>query len=326
MTKNINFIISPPRGGAIEFAYQLRFCGIALPHTHLIARSAQVKRIIHSPLNLYNTNDGLARSICTFLFESKSIESIHAAYKLIKELKDPDEVIQLYRKLCPSTSPLYDPSFSLGLYPELIQYIVNKLPRSYIYVCHKDPLLFIDSILTSIYGLDSLILWHKAYRSDDDEFEDFEPILMWLDLEKKIADQINLIQSSYHVKHFYLKRSSIVFLNSATNTMNSLRFASQILPWWRQDLFVKYIFDSQLSKSQSFQRYNAFSHDFAYQAPMSLSGDPQIISKTSISETTHSYLKYLKDTRPHLINDVIDILMHPEYKHFQNSKSLLQRF
>jgi len=326
MSENINFIISPPRGGAIELAYQLRFCGVTLPHTHLIARSAQFDRIIHSPLNLYNPNDGLARSICTFLFESKSIESIHAAYKLIKDLKDSDEIIQLYYKLCPTTSPLYDPSFSLGLYPDLIQYIVNKLPRSNIYVCHKDPLLFIDSILTSIYGLDGLVLWHKAYRSNDEEFEDFEPILMWLDLEKKIAHQINNIPPSYHIKHFYLKRSSNIFLNSLTNALNSLRFASQILPWWRQDLFLKYIFDYQLTNFQPLQMHNAFSHDFAYQAPMSLSGDPQIISKTSISQITHSYLNYLKNARPHLINDVIDMLMRPEYNHFQNSKSLLQRF
>ena len=325
MSKNLNFIISPPRGGATELAYRLRHCGNALPHTHLIARASKSPRTLYSPLNLYNVDDGLARSISAYIFESKSIESIRSAYKVIDNLNDSDEILNLYHKLSPSSVPLYDPSFSLGLYPELLNFLMDKFPRSHTYICHKDPLLFIESILSSIYGLDGLILWHKAYHQEDENFDKFEPILMWIDLEKKISDQLTKFSDQYNIKHLFLKRASSFFLSYPNKLVNNVNAALALLPSKSQYFFIKYFFGDNFTRFSKSPPLDSFNKTYAYQSPMSFSGDSQVISQVLISKLTHRYLIYLKESKPYIIEELISTLMHPKYKHFKNSKILLEK-
>lgn len=211
------FVLSAPRGGAIAFARRMERLGeIGLPHTHLAIRSnpSNIRRVA-SRLDLYGVDDGLIRSLSGVIyggFESYQLESAHHDLAMIYSRGTFGLTYQRLLKNC--SQRLYDPSFSLSLFPELIPQLEASYPGSQFIYVFRDPFYYASSVLTSIHGLDSLLVWWSIAREQEPGVP-LDPLVMWCSINERLleseerhssSDSVRVLRHPESVKRYSFER------------------------------------------------------------------------------------------------------------------------
>lgn len=194
----LSFVISAPRGGALTFCNRIgQLGGIGLPHTHLpIRHHTHTLDRIRSPLDLFGLDDGLVRSLSYIIYGGFQAYQLEAAFHDLSTMYSRSTFSLAYSRLLSNTSShVYDPSFSMSLFPSVIPELWDLFPGSSFIFVFRDPLFFVNSILTSIHGLDSLLLWWILAR-DNDETVPLDPLFMWCSINEALLDCKAMIPSS----------------------------------------------------------------------------------------------------------------------------------
>ena len=184
------FVISAPRGGAIAFSRRMERLGeLGLPHTHLAIRSEpDAARRVTSRLALYGIDDGLIRSLSAVIyggFEAYQLESAHHDLTMMYSRNSFEHAYQ--RLLANCTQEIYDPSFSLSLFPELITPLEARYPGSRFIYVFRDPYFYATSVLTSVHGLDSLLVWWSIAREKEPSVP-LDPLVMWCNINEGLLE------------------------------------------------------------------------------------------------------------------------------------------
>lgn len=186
----LNFVISAPRGGAISFCKRMHELGeLGLPHTHLPIRGlSDTLQRIGSSLDLYNVDDGLVRALSSIIYGGFSTNQLEAAHQDINTMYSRDTFGRAYERLLDnSTRHLYDPSFSMALFPDSVFQLEDKFPGAHYIYLFRDPLFYATSILTSIHGLDSLLVWWSIAKEHQPETA-FDPLTMWCSINEALLE------------------------------------------------------------------------------------------------------------------------------------------
>ena len=95
---------------------------IGLPHTHLPIRSdSKHLKQVNSILDLYSIDDGLIRALSGIIYGGFETYQLEAAHHDLSMMYSRDTFGQVYQRLLANSScNLYDPSFSLALFPDQI--------------------------------------------------------------------------------------------------------------------------------------------------------------------------------------------------------------
>ncbi len=201
----LNLIVSAPRGGALSLARRMHGCGhVGLPHTHLLARNHHdLMTPLKSPLDLYQLDDGLIRTLSGIIYGGYQPRHLEAACHDLAVLSAQEQFSVVYSRLLSKTDRhIFDPSFSLSLYPELVSEAVHLLPGVNLLFLFRDPFFYAPSVLSSIHGLDSLILWWNLMASSE-QLLDLDPLEMWCCLNESL---LKLIEDLPPSAHFQLLR------------------------------------------------------------------------------------------------------------------------
>lgn len=184
----LNFVISAPRGGSISFSNRMNQLGqIGLAHTHLPIRSDSVRlKQVNSILDLYSIDDGLLRALSGIIYGGFETYQLEAAHHDLSIMYSRDTFGHVYQRLLANSScNLYDPSFSLALFPDEIPRLEYHCPGArYIYL-FRDPFFYASSILTTIHGLDSLLIWWSIARQSHSDIA-LDPLMMWCSINESL--------------------------------------------------------------------------------------------------------------------------------------------
>ncbi len=184
----LNFVISAPRGGAISFSNRMSQLGqIGLPHTHLPIRSdSKHLKQVNSMLDLYSIDDGLIRALSGIIYGGFETYQIEAAHHDLNMMYSRDTFCQTYERLLSNSNcNLYDPSFSLALFPDHVSQLESQYPGArYIYF-FRDPFFYASSILTTIHGLDSLLIWWSIAKQLQPDIA-LDPLIMWCSINESL--------------------------------------------------------------------------------------------------------------------------------------------
>ncbi len=190
----LTFVISAPRGGALSFCQSMEAMGgIGLPHTHLPLRQQMDDlKPLQSPLDLYGLDDGLVRALAAIIYGGFETYQLEAAYHDLATMYTRRTFSSTYSRFLENTSQrLYDPSFSLGLYPDLIPNVESSFPESQFIYLFRDPFFYAASVLTSIHGLDSLLIWWAMARKKQNDVT-LDPLEMWCWINEELLNKIKL--------------------------------------------------------------------------------------------------------------------------------------
>ena len=199
----LNFVISSPRGGAISFSNRMSQLGqIGLPHTHLPIRSdSKHLKQVNSILDLYSIDDGLIRALSRIIYGGFETYQLEAAHHDLSMMYSRDTFGQVYQRLLANSScNLYDPSLSLALFPDEIPQLESHYPGArYIYL-FRDPYFYASSILTTIHGLDSLLIWWSIAKEFHSDIA-LDPLIMWCSINESllVSKDKHRTASSVHV-------------------------------------------------------------------------------------------------------------------------------
>lgn len=194
----LSFVISAPRGGALTFCNRIgQLGGIGLPHTHLpIRHLAQNLDRIQSPLDLFGIDDGLVRSLSYIIYGGFQTYQLEAAFHDLKMMYSRGTFMEAYSRLLSNcSSQIYDPSFSVSLFPSVIPELQNIFPGSRFIFIFRDPFFFANSILTSIHGLDSLLIWWSLAKEHDAAVP-LDPLFMWCSINESILANKEIMRAS----------------------------------------------------------------------------------------------------------------------------------
>jgi hypothetical protein len=153
---------------------------VGLPHTHLpIRHSSDYLGKVASNLDLFSLDDGLIRALSGIIYGGFQTHQLEAAYNDLSTMYSRQTFGHTYERLLMNCSHnIYDPSFSLSLFPGVISHIEDMYPESqYIYI-FRDPYFYAHSVLTSIHGLDSLLIWWSIARESQPTIT-LDPLNMW---------------------------------------------------------------------------------------------------------------------------------------------------
>jgi hypothetical protein len=177
----LNFVLSAPRGGALSFCRRMNQLGeVGLPHTHLpIRHNSDYLGKVGSHLELFSLDDGLIRALSGIIYGGFQTYQLEAAYNDLSTMYSRQTFGHTYERLLMNTRHnIYDPSFSLSLFPDAISELEYMYPESqYIYI-FRDPYFYAPSVLTSIHGLDSLLIWWSIARESQPTIT-LDPLNMW---------------------------------------------------------------------------------------------------------------------------------------------------
>ncbi len=188
--QRLTFVISAPRGGALTFCRNTERLGhIGLPHTHLPLRGKpQLLKSLQSPLDLYSIDDGLLRALSCVVYGGLEPYQLEAAYHDIGTMYARETFSDTYgRFLAKTTSRIFDPSFSLSLYPDEVLKLQDSFPSSQFIYIFRDPFFYASSILSTIHGLDSLLVWWSIARQSDPDIA-MDPLVMWCCINEKLLE------------------------------------------------------------------------------------------------------------------------------------------
>jgi len=177
----LKFVISAPRGGAISFSKRMGYLGgVGLPHTHLPIRDDEdAMEKAESLLDLYNIDDGLVRTLATVVYGGLGSNNIECAYNDIKTMYARKTFGETYSRLLKNTETgIFDPSFSMSLFPDSIGKLEKRYSGSEFIYIFRDPYFYATSVLTSVHGLDSLITWWLIEKEKNPDIE-LDPLEMW---------------------------------------------------------------------------------------------------------------------------------------------------
>lgn len=184
----LNFVLSAPRGGAISFSNRMnQLDQIGLPHTHLPIRNhSEYLRQVNSMLDLYGVDDGLIRALSGIIYGGFGSYQLEAAHHDLSMMYSRDTFGQTYERfLGNSNCNLYDPSFSLALFPDQVSQLESQYPGArYIYI-FRDPFFYASSILTTIHGLDSLLIWWSIAKQLQSDIA-LDPLIMWCSINESL--------------------------------------------------------------------------------------------------------------------------------------------
>jgi len=188
--QRLTFVIGAPRGGALTFCRNTERLGhIGLPHTHLpLRQQPQLLKSLQSPLDLYSIDDGLLRALSCVVYGGLEAYQLEAAYHDIGTMYARDTFSDTYGRFLAKTScRIFDPSFSLSLYPDEVPQLQDSFPRSQFLYIFRDPFFYASSILSTIHGLDSLLVWWSIARQSDPDIA-MDPLVMWCWINEKLID------------------------------------------------------------------------------------------------------------------------------------------
>lgn len=242
----LHFVLSAPRCGAISFCKRMgQLGGIGLPHTHLPFRNQpETLQRLASPLDLYGVDDGLIRALSGVIyggFETYQLDAAHHDLRVMYSRNAFDGTYERFLRNC--NSQLYDPSFSMALYPDVVSQLEAQFPGSQFIYLFRDPFFYASSVLTTIHGLDSLLTWWSIAREEQPDIV-LDPLTMWCSINEALlkskekhrtASSVRVLRHPDAVSRYSFERISqlvrsdyVNYTPSLNQTTPTKRLSSQI--------------------------------------------------------------------------------------------------